>query len=62
MSTQHTRKAFFAKFFGMLAATSVVPRLFSKPATPRAATPVSGQAPFSIQADPRSVARSGDTL
>lgn len=61
MSIQHTRKAFFAKFFGMIAAAGVVPRLFSKPASGAAPT-VSTQATISIRPDTRSVSRSGDVL
>lgn len=61
MSIQHTRKAFFAKFFGMIAAVGIAPRLFSKPASSAAPT-VSAQASFSIRPDTRSVSRSGDVL
>jgi hypothetical protein len=57
-----SRKHFFAKLLGVVAATSVFPKLFAKTA-PRAAsavfppTPGSRNRAFEIRHDPRAVAR-----
>jgi len=56
VSTQHSRKTFFAKLAGLFAAAGVAPKLLAKSASP-AAAPVAATAPFAIRPDVRSVAR-----
>jgi hypothetical protein len=61
VSTQHSRKSFFAKFLGLLAAAGIAPKLLAKSPSP-AAAPVSASAPFKLRTETRAVARSSDTV
>jgi hypothetical protein len=61
VSTHHSRKSFFAKFLGLLAAAGIAPRLLAKSPSP-AAAPVSASAPFQVRTETRAVARSSDTV
>ena len=66
VSNQHTRKTFFAKALAGLAGLGLLggTRVLAKPA-PSSSAP-SGEAavkaPFAVQVDIRSIARSGDSL
>jgi hypothetical protein len=64
VSTQHTRKTFFAKALAGLAGLGLLggARLAAKPAAEAAASSASAKSPFRIEADPRSVAREAGSL
>ena len=64
MSQDHSRKHFLAKFIGLIAAASFVPKLFSRPAGIAEGTDVSAARPASFQLKPeaRAVARSADSV
>jgi hypothetical protein len=60
VSTQHSRKKFFAKLLGLFAVAGAAPKLLAKSAS--AAAPVSPASPFVVRNDTRTVARSGDSV
>lgn len=67
MSNIHTRKTFFAKALAGLAGLGLLggTRAQAKSATSSASShsaEAAGKAPFTLQVDNRSVARSGDSL
>ena len=67
VSNTHTRKTFFAKALAGLAGLGLLggTRALAKPATSSTPAPSGAdavKAPFSVQVDTRSVARSGDSL
>ncbi|MBW8780387.1 MAG: hypothetical protein JF599_00655 [Verrucomicrobia bacterium] len=61
MSTQHSRKNFFAKLLGLFAVAGAAPKLLAKSAV-AAVAPVSPASPFVVRNDARTVARSGDSV
>jgi hypothetical protein len=62
-----SRKQFFAKLFGAVAAVAAFPKLFAKSAasgtTPRESAPAKpGAMPVKVRPETRAVARGGDSL
>ncbi|NDC74861.1 hypothetical protein EBZ70_06160 [bacterium] len=64
VSTQHTRKTFFAKALAGLAGLGLFggARLAAKPAEAAASSGDAVKVPFRIETDPRSVAREANSL
>ncbi|PTY06612.1 hypothetical protein DB347_11270 [Opitutaceae bacterium EW11] len=62
MSPRHTRKTFFAKLAGLIAAVGFGPKLLAKPLaalSEKAATP---ESTVVVRAEPRAVARTSESL
>jgi hypothetical protein len=62
VSHQHSRKSFFAKLLGLFAVAGVAPKLLAKSTVSTVVAPVNPAAPFTLSADSRTVARSGDAV
>ncbi|HEY0966875.1 MAG TPA: hypothetical protein VGD88_05765 [Opitutaceae bacterium] len=63
MTPTHSRKSFFGKIAGLIAAVGLTPRLLARtPEAPAQNSAVSSPTPFTLRPDTRAVARREETV